>query len=82
MEGDVVGVGAAFAKVSDSILQLEEQAGIRPVSDYEIAFEVTGQFPVTTWLTLQPNVQWVYHPGSSSALSNSLVISIRLNFTF
>ena len=82
MEGDVVGVGIVFAKVSDSICQLEEQAGIRPVSDYEIAFEVTGQFPVTTWLTLQPNVQWVYHPGSSNVLENALVLSIRSTFTF
>ena len=82
MEGDVVGAGIVFAKVSDSIVQLEEQAGIHPISDYEIVLEVTGQFPATPWLTLQPNVQWIYHPGSSSALSNSLVISIRLNFTF
>ena len=82
IEGDVVGAGIVFAKVSDSIVQLEEQAGIHPISDYEIVLEVTGQFPATPWLTLQPNVQWIYHPGSSSALSNSLVISIRLNFTF
>ncbi len=82
MEGDVVGAGIVFAKVSDSIVQLEEQAGIHPISDYEFVFEITGQFPATPWVTLQPNLQWIYHPGSSSALSNSLVISIRLNFTF
>jgi len=82
MEGDVVGAGITFAKVSDHIRQAEEQVGILPVSDYELVFEVTGQFPTTPWLTLQPNVQWIHHPGSSSALSNALVVSIRSTFTF
>ena len=82
MERDVVGAGISFAKVSDNIRQAEEQTGIIPVSDYELAFEVTGQFPVTPWLTLQPNVQWIHHPGSSSTLSNALVVSIRSTFTF
>jgi|TARA_B100000586_G_scaffold152686_1_gene110957 porin len=82
MEGDVVGAGITFAKVSDHIRQAEEQVGILPVSDYELVFEVTGQFPATPWLTLQPNVQWIHHPGSSSALSNALVVSIRSTFTF
>ena len=82
MERDVVGAGISFAKVSDNIRQAEEQTGIIPISDYELAFEVTGQFPVTPWLTLQPNVQWIHHPGSSSTLSNALVVSIRSTFTF
>lgn len=82
MEGDVVGAGIVFAKVSDHIRQAEEQVGILPVSDYELVFEVTGQFPATPWLTLQPNIQWIHHPGSSSALSNALVLSIRSTFTF
>ena len=82
MERDVVGAGISFAKVSDNIRQAEEQTGIIPVSDYELAFEVTGQFPVKPWLTLQPNVQWIHHPGSSSTLSNALVVSIRSTFTF
>ena len=82
MEGDVVGAGIAFAKVSDHIRQAEEQVGILPVSDFELVFEVTGQFPATPWLMLQPNVQWIHHPGSSSALSNALVVSIRSTFTF
>lgn len=82
MERDVVGAGISFAKVSDNIRQAEEQTGIIPVSDYELAFEVTGQFPVKPWLTLQPNVQWIHHPGSSSILSNALVVSIRSTFTF
>ena len=83
IERDVVGAGISFAKVSDNVRQVEEQTGIlHPLSDYELAFEVTGQFPVTPWLTLQPNVQWIQHPGSSSALSNALVVSIRSTFTF
>ena len=82
MERDVVGAGISFAKVSDNIRQAEEQTGIIPVSDYELAFEVTGQFPVKPWLTLQPNIQWIHHPGSSSILSNALVLSIRSTFTF
>ena len=82
MEGDVVGAGIVFAKISDHIRQEEEQVGILPVSDYELVFEVTGQFPTTSWLTLQPNIQWIHHPGSSSVLENALVLSIRSTFTF
>ena len=82
VKGDVIGAGITFAKISEHIHQAEEQADKLPLSDYEMVLEVTCQFSAKPWLVLQPNMQWIRHPGSSNALSDALVLSIRSNFTF
>lgn len=82
VKGDVIGAGITLAKISDHIHQVEEKADELPLSDYEMVLEFTCQFSAAPWLVLQPNIQWIRHPGSSNALSDALVLSIRSNFTF
>ncbi|MGI8841643.1 MAG: carbohydrate porin [Caulobacteraceae bacterium] len=47
----------------------------------ETTFEATYRCVVTDWLSIQPDVQYVVHPGGDLALTNALVIGVRLAFS-
>jgi len=44
--------------------------------------ELTYQYQLTKWCVLQPDVQWVIHPGGSSVLQDALVLGWRVTLTF
>jgi porin len=69
---DTLGVAVAHA-------QINPRAGDNPT--HETAFELTFQHRVRGWLTLQPDVQWVVHPGGFGATPNALVLGLRVIVT-
>lgn len=93
---DVLGVGASYARIGyarrldrDEILF----AGIeRPVRDYETVLEITYEARIAPWLLLQPDLQFVFHPGGFTSapppapigqpIPNALVIGLRSGITF
>ena len=44
--------------------------------------EVTYKIAFAPWLMVQPDVQYVIHPGGSTALPNATVLGIRLDVLF
>jgi porin len=46
--------------------------------DYELMLELTHTFQATPWLKIQPDVQWIVHPGGSSDIPNALVLGMHL----
>lgn len=44
----------------------------------EHAIEMTYRAPVTPWLAIQPNLQWVSHPGGDSTAKRATVAGFRL----
>jgi porin len=76
-----VGLGVASAMLSTRYLEARE-ADASPVDRAEVAFEVTGSVPVTGWLRLQPNLQYIVNPGMDPTLDNSLVLGVRIEFGF
>ncbi len=50
--------------------------------DYETSIELTYRAPITDWLTLQPDIQYIINPGVDPALDNALVISLRFELSF
>jgi porin len=66
---DVAGVGFAYGRLSRD---LEDK-------DYEIGIEGTYILQVTPWLGLQPDVQFIIHPGGSSAIPNALVTGMQIS---
>lgn len=48
----------------------------------ELAIEANYELPVTDWLTVQPNVQYISDPGADPTLDNAWVIGTRLVFTY
>lgn len=81
-DDDALALGFAYVNISDDIRRAERTAGASVLSDYELAVELTYQINVTPWLGLQPDVQWIRHPGGSGALDDALVIGLRTRVTF
>ncbi len=72
---DTLGIGFAYANISDSASGLDEDTNLfsrtsAPVRDDEALIEVTYRMPITPWLSLQPDFQYVIHPGGNVANPN------------
>jgi porin len=51
-------------------------------TNYELDLEWTYRFLVTPWLALQPDVQWVRHPGGTPGRPDAIVLGVRTEITF
>ena len=78
---DQVGIAVGTVEFGDPFrrgLLLEgDQVGAR-----EVIVEATYHAPVTRWLTLQPDLQYVINPGGRPALGNALILGLRVEFGF
>ena len=48
----------------------------------ETVLELTYTLVLAPWLTVQPDVQYVIHPGGRSSVTNALVIGAQISITF
>ena len=69
--GDIIGFSPQYAHISS-------QAGL--AQPYELALETFYQWQLTPWAFLQPDVQYIVHPGG--AYPNALVGALRLQINF
>ncbi len=72
---DVLGLGGSFIGLSGFASGADRDANsysgtTAPVRDYESEIEVTYQAPLTPWLSVQPDFQYVMHPGGTIANPN------------
>ncbi|MCH7948919.1 MAG: carbohydrate porin [Candidatus Dadabacteria bacterium] len=65
---DKAAFGFAYGTISDDIKD----------KDYELMLELTYIIQATPWLKIQPDVQWIVHPGGSSDIPNALVLGMQL----
>jgi porin len=70
-DGDQLGLAVAAAFTSRNY-RLSTPAGRS-----EVAFELTYRAPLTDWLTLQPDVQYIVNPGPTPGIRDALVIGLR-----
>ncbi|MDP1735086.1 MAG: carbohydrate porin [Sulfuritalea sp.] len=59
-----------------------QQAAGTGTASAEEAFEITWRAAITPWFALQPNLQYVRHPGGGSAARNATLIGARVELTF
>jgi porin len=76
---DVAGLGWIYARISPYYADAQPQP--EPWS-YESVLEATYQFFVTPAWSLQPDVQYVMHPGGSTLIRNATVLGLRVDITF
>ncbi len=69
---DQIGLAAATAFVSARARQALES------DSAETAIELTYLAPITEFLSIQPNIQYVISPDASRTLSNALAIGVRI----
>jgi porin len=92
---DLIALGVALAKISGEASALDRDTrqftGIAtPVRDDETATELSYLAQVTQWWTLQPDLQFIVHPGANvpqpgnptHAVSNAFVIGLRSAVVF
>jgi len=96
-EDDVIGLGMGYAQVSSRAASLDRDtndfSGVHgPVRTGETFVELTYQYQIVPWWTVQPDLQYVFRPGAgianphdptgTSRVGNELVLGLRTNITF
>jgi porin len=94
---DTAGLGFAFGRVSRRAAGLDLDAVAltgtpMPIRDYEAAIELTYQVQLTQNWSLQPDIQYIIHPGGNvpnpldpggaSPIPNAFVAGMRTNLKF
>ena len=80
---DDLGLALGTTHVNSRVADGQEQAqeanvSQSPVQTSEYVSEIYYSWHVMGWLVLRPNLQYVLHPGGSSAYSNEAVIGMKL----
>lgn len=77
---DEWGLAFSRAEVSGASRNAAASAGA-PREGYEAAIELTYRAAINDWLTVQPDVQYIVHPGVDPSLADSLVFGMRFEFS-
>jgi porin len=80
-EDDRLGLGIAWEEFGYAQRSALRSAGSVAVG-HETLIEATYSIAIAKWLTLQPDLQCVIHPGGTGDLGNALVIGARLTADF
>jgi porin len=78
---DQVGLAFSYARNGKPIRQAAMLAG-SPLEKAETNLEFTYRAPLTEWLTVQPDAQWIINPGTDPTLKNAFVVGLRFEIGF
>ena len=95
-DDDQVGLAASYSRISNRASRLDADflrlVPGRPVRDQESSIELTYMVQVTPWWQLQPDLQYIVHPGGNAPLpsdpsqrrtiGNAFVVGLRTSVTF
>lgn len=79
-EEDQFALSFSVAQTSDKYRQATSNAGGLATRN-EAVWEVTYRAPVTPWLIVQPNLQYVVHPGADAQIDDATVLGIRFEMS-
>ena len=84
---DVAGVAFSYTDLSGDLRRAARDAnrfdGTRDaLPDFEASVEVSYQANLAPWLSLQPDLQYIIHPGGSPRYGDALVLGLRTVLTF
>ena len=78
---DQVGVAVAAAHNGSDYIRSERSEG-RRAEDAEIVVELTWRVPITKWLHVQPDLQYVTNPDTDPARRNALLAIFRIDLAY
>ena len=84
---DTLALAASYLQFSRGIRHAEQElnelapGSVVPV-DYEGVVELSYKAQLTAWWTLQPSVQYVFHPGGSAALPDATAFILQTTLRF
>ena len=74
---DTVGVSGAYAHISNDVSQQDILAGNAPlIRDYSGLIEATYQYVVAPGFSLQPDFQYLFHPGAHGVAIPNLAFNV------
>jgi porin len=73
---DKIGFGIGVVRAGEPFQQAQLAEGNTPYA-YETSFELTYRAVLSDWLTVQPNIQYIVHPGFDRALKNDLLFGLH-----
>lgn len=84
---DIAGIAVVGGQIGRNIRRSVEDENFftgssNPTPDHEVVIEGTYRMHLKPWWFIQPDVQYIIHPGGSSALSDALVIGLRSGVVF
>jgi porin len=81
LENDELGVAVAIARNGSHFIDLQNEMGV-PVTGTETAVELTYLFQVGKHLALQPDLQYVMHPGTNPTRKAALAAALRFELSY
>jgi porin len=77
---DKLGFGIGVVRAGGPF-QLAQLAEGNAVHGYETSFELTYRAILSDWLTVQPNIQYIVHPGFDRAIKNDLLFGLHFEMS-
>lgn len=96
-DNDTLALGVAYMKISGDARNLDRDTQALtadpayPLRDHETVFELSYTAQVAPWWSVQPDFQYIVHPGghvtnpedaSGDTIDNATVMGVRTSFTF
>jgi porin len=78
---DEVGFMVATGFIGDQLRDDRAAEGLA-TNRHETALELTYRAPITDWLAIQPDVQYVINPGIDPDVDDAVVVGVRFEVTF
>lgn len=78
---DQLAFGMAMARNGSPYVAAQRKAG-SPVNAAETALELCYLAQIKSWLTMEPDVQYVIHPNTDPGLQNATVAQLRFVMTY
>jgi porin len=78
---DELGLGVAYARNGSHYIDAQVMQGL-PVTTAETAIELTYLVQVNRWLALQPDLQYVVTPNTTTAIPNAWAFQLRVEVSF
>jgi porin len=90
---DTAGIGFGYSRIGNNARGLDQDVRVFsnpffPVRDQEMVLDIIYQIQVTPWMTLQPDLQRIFHPGGNvlnpdgTPRRDALVLGLRSALTF
>lgn len=78
---DELGLAVAIGLTGDEFEDSRRPDGLR-TDDHETTLELMYRTPVTRWLTLQPDLQYIINPGTDPELDDAVVVALRFEISY
>ena len=87
-DNDRLVLGFVFAQVSRDIRRQQRDdrdangSSYAAFADHESVLELSYHYQLTPWMVVNPDFQWIHHPGGSGATPDAFLVGLRFNITF